>query len=237
MLGMVLLILGLGSTTFLLQSSTSIQGQASEDEKPQNIRITNLTDSSVTISYATSQPLHGSISYGETESLGSQILDERDYESGSPKQSLLHYMSISGLQPDTTYYFSILSGESTFLNKDQPFTFRTAPKLSGTPPLLPKYSGRVAGIEDTSEIILFVISNGQDYSTRVKNDGSYVVSLANLRNEDLNSYLKLSQNDTLLFTFVSPVEKAVAKIRVDQESPLPAVVLSQTYDFTLASVN
>lgn len=235
MLGMVLLILGLGSTTFVLQNRTSFEGQASEDKRPQNIRITNLTDSSVTISYQTSKPLLGSISYGATESFGSRVLDERDYESGSPQQFLLHYLSLSNLQPDTTYYFSILSGESIFLDNNKPFTFRTAPKLTDAPPLLPKFSGRIAGSESNSEIILYITSDGQDYSTRIKNDGSYVVSLANLRSVDLSSYLLLSQNDSLLFTFVSPTEKAVAKVRSYQSSPLPAIVLSQTYDFTLTS--
>jgi len=232
MLGVVLLILGIGSTTFLLQNRTSFEGQASEDKKPQNIRITNLTDSSVTISYQTSKPLFGSISYGETSSLEWKIRDERDYESGNPKQYLLHYMSITDLKPDTEYYFSILSDNNTFLNNGKPFTFRTAPTLSSVPPLNPKYSGSVAGTNANSEIILFVTSSGQDYSTRVKNDGKYAISLANLRTQDFTSYYKLSPDDYLLLTFISPSEKAVIEIRGDRESLLPAIVLSQSYDFT-----
>ena len=211
MLGVVLLILGIGSTTFLLQNRTTVEGQASEDEKPQNVRITNLTDSSVTIFYQTSKPLLGSISYGETSSSERVIGDERDYETGSPKQYLLHYVSVTDLKPDTEYYFSIISGNNTFLDNGKPYSFRTAPTLSSAPPLLPKYSGSVAGTNANSEIILFVTSGGQDYSTRVKNNGNYAISLANLRTQDFTSYHKLSQNEHLLFTFISPSEKAVVR--------------------------
>lgn len=87
-----------------------------EDVEISEIEFLNsVTETSVTVTWTTNVPASGEIEYG----LSLEDIDMSEEESGSPSTS--HEVVLTGLTPNTVYYFNILSdGESV-----GPFSFYT----------------------------------------------------------------------------------------------------------------
>ena len=97
------------STNNVLLGSNAAGGSA-----PHDVRITNITDTQFTVSYTTDASVLGTISYGQTEKLGTLVMDNRDKPAGNPNPYHVHAITVSSLQPSTTYFFSITSGDSIY---------------------------------------------------------------------------------------------------------------------------
>ena len=83
LLAMLLIVVGVGITSFLVNKGVIIVGRASPTTNPQNVRISNITDNSFTVSYNTDAQVIGSINYGKNLNLGQTALDDRDQQTGS----------------------------------------------------------------------------------------------------------------------------------------------------------
>lgn len=104
-------------TLFLSSNRTNFSFRASESDYPNNLRLTNITDDSVTINYSTSGKVNGSVIFGKSkDNLDSFSLDDRDQLDQSPKEYRSHFITLRGLEPNTKYFFSIISGKNTYLN-------------------------------------------------------------------------------------------------------------------------
>jgi hypothetical protein len=64
LLGILLIAIGIGLTSFLVNQGVVLTGHASPSTSPQNVRITNITDNSFTVSYNTDGDVIGSLNYG-----------------------------------------------------------------------------------------------------------------------------------------------------------------------------
>ena len=69
-----------------------------------NINVTDITDSSATISWTTDQPTRGVIAYGMTTSYGATISDLLE--------GTTHSVTINNLAPSTTYHFQLFVSSS-----------------------------------------------------------------------------------------------------------------------------
>lgn len=78
LLGLFLLGAGLVTVSWLINSDTLFLTKASPPYTPENIRITNLSDTSFTISFTTATPVLGTLSYGTSPTGGNVALDDRD---------------------------------------------------------------------------------------------------------------------------------------------------------------
>src|SRR3989344_1654979 len=129
-LGIILILVGIIVASLLTQNGVRLAIDALPGQPPQNIQPDgNISDSSVTISYTTGVAATGMVNFGKTASLGKTVLDDRDQK--IPKPHRAHHVTVSGLEPETTYFFSIISGDTTFFTDDnKPFTFTTGPNIS-----------------------------------------------------------------------------------------------------------
>ena len=98
-----------------------------------DLRISNLTDSAVTLSWLTDSTTTGYVLYGETPdtssvstSLGQVALDLR----GAAVESETHLVTLTNLKPETSYYFKVVSGVE---DESAPQMLTTAPSLSNIP--------------------------------------------------------------------------------------------------------
>ena len=234
-LGLILLIVGVGATLFLNRSAAIFDTRAATDDTPQNIRITNVTDTAVTISYTTPIGVLGTIMYGESKDPRTIALDDRDLPDGKASPHTSHYFTLTDLRQDTEYYFTILSGSSTYLHNGSPFMVRTARIMTDSPPNLPQFSGTVVLPEGalSNEVILFLQSDtSQPVSTLIRPDTSYIISLANLRTLDTASFATLTPDSTLHLFFTSEYGDSTVTIRAGQKNPIPPLVITKNYDFT-----
>ncbi len=121
----IFLLIALPLFVAAVRIASDLRSSADPAEEPKELIISNITDTSVTISWVTSAETTGTINYGTTaEDLTFAGSDYRD-ETESAQNYNTHYIRLKNLTPDTKYYFEINSGSSTYSNGDTPYEFQT----------------------------------------------------------------------------------------------------------------
>jgi len=240
LLGLALIIVGIGATSFLTKNGVIFSGKAAPPENPEAVRITNISDTSFTVSYTTKASVVGSISLGKDENLGKTYLDDRDQQTGKTANYKVHHITIRDLTPNTKYYFIIISGQVTFLNQaneDSPFEATTGPVIQNEPDQQQPMFGKILlsnGNKPDETIIYITTPNAQTISTLLKNDGSYILPLNSIRSQYLESYFKFNNNILQMLAIGNSTKSQVA-LFVNQINPVPTIILSKDYDFTINS--
>ena len=232
-LGMLIITIGVGITTFLVSQSTLFKSNASLSDQPKDVRITNIADTSFTVSYATDSQVPGSLNYGKDKSLGQSALDDRDQQSGNLANYNMHNMTVRLLSPQTQYFFTITSGQDSFSNNGQPFTVTTGPALTNPPDQTPM-TGKIILPDGTapSEALVYITMDGaQVISTLTKSDGSYILPLNSLRTTDNSAYYTFPADASIKILAIGNSLSSNASLSLGQIHPVPTITLSKNYDF------
>jgi len=230
--------IGLVITSFVLKTPTSIISRAGITQIPQNVKVTNISDKSLTISYITEVSNIGSINFGIDDSLGQIALDERDQETGFIRPRRIHSFTLKNLKPLTQYFFSIVSGNNTFLNNNVPYEVTTAPTFKPSQNQQFLVDGKVilSNGELPEEGLAYIdTGRSQPLSTLVKSNGEYSLTLGGLLTQDLLSSFTPDENDVVEITITDGKLKSNILLLAKQISNIPVVTLSNDYDFTLAT--
>ncbi len=186
----------------LVASAGSIEMESGED----TVTVTNLTDTYAVISWRSSQKEEGYVKYGTSKTeLTEEIVDSRDtYTEKGEYYS--HYIESGRLQPDTTYYFEIYSGDDVYDYDGQKYTFKTFSTLSSSPPLETRV-GEVVNSDDLSDLVLVgkIIDNDElgtvgssgYVSVLPDTNGTWELVIGDVRSEDGSSYFSFSDADIL----------------------------------------
>ena len=227
LLGIFLILVTLASTSYLANQGVITIGRASLTQAPQRVRITNVSDTSFTVSYKTETPTLGSLNTGKDKSLGLVINDDRDSQTAKPH--VLHYFTVKNLAPNTLYYFSIVSGDTIYTNNNTPFTVTTR-ELGDTTSSPNSMSGKIITQEATApqEAIVYVkkSSDPKSISTLVNNDGTYSldVSKIGIKNNSSDSHI-------LQMLVLGDQKESNITIRSSAIHPVPIITLAKDYDF------
>lgn len=236
--GIILIGVGIGTITYLTGHRVLFLGNAAPSEVPRNVQVTNITDTSFTVTYITQAQVIGSISYGIDKNTPQLALDDRDQPTGSPSLHSVHSIGIKNLKPQTTYYFSIKSGEGNYLNNTLLYQVSTAPQIN-TPPTSEKpLTGKVLSStgDPPSEALVFVkTSSSQLLSSLVKTTGFFIIPLNTLRTSDLNSYAPMNEGTSVSISATTDTATSRVTFTLGGENAVPSITLSQNYDFTLTS--
>lgn len=236
--GLFLLIGGIFGINWAISHGVFFESKASPTYTPENIRITNLSDSSFTVSYTTRAPVLGTLSYGTTPAEGKVALDDRDQQSGNPQPYFVHHITLKNLSAQTRYYYSIASSDKTFLDNDQPFSIMTLSPLSQNPSQQQPIIGNVSDVtgNKSNNIIVFLVSdNAQTLSVLSKADGTYIMPLNAIRSKDLTGYLTFTPQSIIKLLALGADNQATASVFASQISPVPPILLGNAYDFTTSS--
>lgn len=231
----LLLIVGLGATTYFVQTGALFIGRASPATQPQNIQVTNITDRSFSVTFTTPEKTASVISYGTTESLGQTALDDRDKKSGAVNSYESHQITIVNLNPQTTYYYTILNGQETYSDNEKPYTISTGPSLSAGNPPQKLLSGKV--ISGSSQkvqdgLVYANLPGSQLLSTLLEEDGNFQVSLQYIRASDLKTYFQITDVSPVTIRIdAGPLGASEVTASASQINPLPPITLSQNYKF------
>lgn len=237
-LGFFVMLMALGITIFLSSNTYVFISKAAVGSDPKNLQISNISDTSFTISYTTDTPATGSISYGSDPSTPSVALDDRDQQASGSADYQVHFITIKNLTPATKYYFTINSGSQKIENGSNPFEIATAPSLQNQPTGQPTLSGTVAlsdGSIPTEGIVYVSTANSPPLATLINPDGSYQMQLNQMLYTNASASASLTPNSVLTVQAVTDTQQSTAKVLVSQASQIPKMVLSQNYDFTLGS--
>lgn len=233
-LGMLLIMVGVAITSYLVQTGVITIGQASGSNTPENVRFTNVSDTSFTVSYTTKEKASGTIAIGTTPSLGQVILDDRDQQAGTLTPVTIHHITARNLKPTTKYYLSITSGKDTFLNNEQLFEVTTATTLAENPPEQHPLTGKIIfSSEITKPALVYVTApNAQPLSTVTKDDGNYIIPLNGLRTESFKEYKVLAADTKMNMLVTNGIQQSHVQLLTKQATPVPVIILSKNYDFT-----
>lgn len=234
LLGITIILVGIALTSFFTKKGVPFISKASVSENPENVRISNITNTSFTVSYTTPTLVLGSVLYGVDDKMENTAIDDEDSNTKNVQPRLIHNITISNLQPSTNYYFAILSGETTFLNNGKPFSITTGIALN-SPASKIKMQGTILFLDTMQKdaIIYITTPNSEVLSTRVKQDGTYTFNLDSLRTQDLTSYISLSKNDVITMLIAGISTKSNVSLFANQINPVPIIIFSKNYDFTI----
>lgn len=235
LVGVGLLVVALILSTIFFQQGLGVfSPRATPESTPKQVRITNLTESSFTISFLTEGEVSGAVKFGtEENALKQTATDHRDGLSGTIGKYKLHYINVRGLQPNTTYYYVLnTNGGTLFDNNGAPFKVITARK-SGSPIAAKTIYGTVSsesGAPAEGAVVYIAIDGAGEMSSLVASSGSWAIPLSNARTVDGAEYAKVD-DDTTLQVFVqgdTATEIARGTTTVADAQPIPALVFGQT---------
>ena len=103
------------------QRNTQIKTQAESPTTPIDLRISEISQSSFTIEWETEADFSGYVLYGiKPEELNAVGIDQK----GTYKFKN-HIIILEDLQPETTYYYAVVSEEDTYFSEGNPFEIKT----------------------------------------------------------------------------------------------------------------
>lgn len=242
-LGIIFLVSGLGVGIFIVNQGTGgFLPKASPETTPKNVKITNMSDSTFSVSFITDTTTPGYVKYGtEANKLQSQTSDDRDQLSGAVGQFTTHHITLRSLSPATTYYFAIgTASREVYTDNGQPYKVTTAPRIGGAPEALTAYGSVITRASTpASDSIMYVSVDGASpLSTLVKSSGSWAVPLSTARTTNLSSYIQTSPG-AFVDIFVQGKDQAntaTAKTTIAKSQPVSTITLGQKFDFTTESV-
>ena len=232
LLGLSIIMIGIITGVILTLREQVFISQASPDVKAQNITLSNIFETEVTISWQTSTPAISFIQFGEGSPNEQTVLDDRDTNppAGGPKAHLIHYVTIQNLLPKTNYQYKIISGKTqSDTNK-----FTTATPLreqTGFRPII----GSVLDTDKPLEegIVYLSIAGATTQSALIKSSGNYLIPISQIRKSDLSEVFPLSEDTTAKLTVVSDKGQANMLFKLKTAvNTLPPITLGENLDLT-----
>lgn len=187
LLGLGVILLGIAVGVFLVLREQAFFTQAAPSQTPQNITVSNIEDSSAAISWQTSSPSLGFVTYGQNDSGEETTLDDRD---SVPQSHQIHYVTIKNLLPKTEYKYKVVSGKI----KSEVLKFTTASQTDKKAQFSPVIGSASQDNKPLAEGIAYLTITGvTPQSALIKNLGNFLIPLTNL-NLEANTEAKITIN-------------------------------------------
>ncbi|MBP9700054.1 fibronectin type III domain-containing protein [Candidatus Woesebacteria bacterium] len=238
LLGLLILAAGLiGGILVVNNTNTnSFLPRAAPESEPKDVKITNVSDTTFTVSWTTDTKTTGFIQYGTSNlSLTSTAQDDRNQLTGESSLYKTHHVTVRSLRPNTTYYFKIGTGnKELYDNSGKPYETKTVGAISGSAQTI---YGEVVTMDKmpANGAILYVSAdNLSPLSVLTQSTGSFVLPLSQARSKNLQQATTLTPTEKLTLFVVSPSDSSTSliTIKLSDSQPIPEIVLGTNHDFT-----
>jgi hypothetical protein len=170
-----------------------------------DLRLSNISDSQVTLSWTTDKPTLGKVVLSDTNTilktnpfLGQKIIPETE-GSNSNLRKKIHYVTLKGLKKTTKYYYSIYQSDKLIYQG----TFSTTDLVDTISRPNPVY-GQILGSDYktplSGAIVYLRLSRGKEASassmlasTTTNFDGRWSIDLSSIRTFDGKDYFKVDK--------------------------------------------
>lgn len=235
-IGVLVLLLGSLAGVYLSNNSQIFRIGADVQSAAKNIRVANISDTSVSITWTTDKPTVGYVVWGKSQN----IVDKTANETDSNQSFYNHIVTLTGLTPSTKYYYKINSDGVMYENSGIPWEFTTGPTLP-----INKNSYLVSGslIDSNGKTIqkalVYLEIGGYLFATETSNTGNFVFQIGQARTSDLQNYADINISQTLLQLSVqaNPAGVATAQVFPQSANPMPAITIGQSHDFRSLPAN
>lgn len=229
LVGLFLLLIGTVAGAVLVQSDKIFKSEAKLEEKAEEVRVTNVTDNSFTVSWLTNSSTNGYISYGKSQNSGA-VIGQNDIFSD---ESQTHSATAVNLDPSTTYYFKIGFGKEGIKNS-KIYSVKTAVRTLAKP--VPEIVfGQISNSQNKPVKGALVYISGQDISPQsafTDSEGKWTLNLSRAFSTNLDKPAAFNQETILeIFTQSENSQFASAKIKVIASKPVPTITMGKSYDF------
>ncbi len=220
-IGLGVLIVGLITGLLLINKTQILKISADVEAAPRNVRISNITDSGINISWTTEVPSNGFVKWGKSETSTGNVASQENSEKG-----FVHSVSIQGLEQDSNIYFRINSNSKDYDNNG--ITWQSS---TGNMVINSSNNNLASGIvlatdgSTPSNALVYLTINGSLVSAKTSSEGSYVIPVSKYIEEiEPTSVVEISVNDGVQST-------AQAVIYAEYLKSIPTIILGKTYDF------
>lgn len=218
---LIILILGLVIGLYLISQETSLFSKAGVSDVPKEVRISNISDNSFTVSWITDKTTTGFVKFGESEQLGSVASDDRDED--SQKKRATHHVTLKNLDPDRVYYYQI--------SPDRIYKQTTAPTTTSVPSLPEPLVGKVIRADGAvpAEALVYAQIQGSALSSYTRDQGNFLITLNNARTKDLSDYLTIQSTDSISVSVTAGVEGTVQiQAKIGDQNAFSKIILENS---------
>lgn len=199
------LIFGLILAVFLTDQAQKYLGRANSSPAPREITITNLSETSFTVSWLTEKPAEGLVILKNLPAEGQEkvFFDDRSGTYTSNSLFTTHQVTISNLKADQAYSFLIQSGKDKYPIEYEAVTLLPVSTTSLSPVMI---YGIVSGktSQPAANVLVYLTSPAATMiSTLTDQNGNFVLNLSNRRTKDLTNYFSSQAGEKVILTFKS----------------------------------
>jgi hypothetical protein len=220
-LGVLILLSGLVAGVYMINSKQIFKLGAQVEASPKDVRIGNITDNSVTVTWTTDIESKGFIKWNKTSGNLSKVALE---ENSNPEK--VHLVNILGIDKGSDVFFNINSNGDDYLNNNIPWQTSTL-KQAGTSSSSLIATGVILTQDGNTpaNAIVHLLINGITLSTITSPEGSWVIPIS--------TYIESISETTAIEMNVNAGTKGVAQAVIYPTAikTTPIILLGKTYDF------
>lgn len=223
-LGLLITLGGLATGLWLVNTRTALNSKASGDETPNEVRVTNITDNSLVVSWLTSKATTGFVKYSENKLAAAELVvsDDRDQGNGSSSNYFTHLVTIRGLKPTTEYKLKIGPVEQAV---------STGMVLRNPPAADVIYGQVVTKNSDPADgaLVYVQLPGVVPQAALTKSSGSWIVPISSARTADLTSFAAYDKQNAVVNIFIQagPLGTTSLSAPIDDARPLSLITLGQ----------
>lgn len=235
-IALLVLVAIIGVSTFLIQQGIFYVGKAAPDTQPQNLMLTNVTDTSFTVVFTTNGLTDVVLNINDTKTGSSLILDDRDKKTGAQNKYFSHHISVPNLTPDKTYVFKLIISGKEYI--DPLYSVKTGQPISSQPPTQNPIFGKVLlpdGTAASDSVVIVKTDQSENISAVTDNNGEFILPTNSLRNKESTNYVTLQTDSMLTIAVFRQTMSATVKSTFAVAQNLPPITLLQQYMFTQSS--
>ena len=220
-IGLIFLILAVVAGIYATQSTKIFNSKASDTCGPENIQITNITNSAVNISFTTTSACSFSLS-----------ANAQTFDDVRSTPSRLHYFEVKHLSSETNYKFSLINN-GNLMNSDN-YNFKTATTPATAIPTSNLAWGKVFNPDKKTPAMAIVFLNipgAAPLSSIVTTNGNWSVSLANSFNDAKNNWFTPPSSPISEEIIAISEDGTATQITntTDNNNPVPNIIIGTNF--------
>lgn len=220
-LGVLILISGLIAGVVLINLKQIFKLGATSDFAPKNVRISNIKENSLTITWTTDIKSTGFVKWGKSGTSLSKVTLEENAE-----KEFIHSVSLSAIDPNTNVFFKINSEGKDFDNSGIPWQSTSLQKKMDESSLLTG-SGMILSLDGSTpaKAIVYLSINGRLLSSTTSLEGTWIIPIS--------LFMEQVQETTVIEISVIDGQGGTASATIYPKSikTTPTIIIGKTYDF------
>ncbi len=209
-LGLFILIVSIVSILVIIKAPQIFKSSANANLIPRDLRITNIKDNSLTVSYFTDIPSIGFVKYSSSNGVT---------QTSPTSLSKIHYINIQNLTSGTDYSIAVNSGGEFF-----PDLEKKVQTLSSYLPSASIVSGKILDKNKlpAKDVLVYVAIEGVIKNSALTSlSGNWIVSLPQISETSILQILAVSTDGG----------QTGSQIDLKSANPTPTMTIGESYDF------